>query len=105
MWPSLIIRITTEEGMDMKNPAHPGRILKLALGEMGISDAAARLKVSRPTLSKIINGKSGISADMALRLEAFLGNPCEFWLDLQKQYELAQARHQRRPVIRPMKAA
>ncbi|HEV2464687.1 MAG TPA: HigA family addiction module antitoxin [Acidobacteriaceae bacterium] len=89
----------------MKNPAHPGRILKLALGDMGISEAAARLKVSRPTLSKVINGRAGISADMALRLEAFLGNPGEFWLDLQKQFELAQAKRQKRPSIQPMKAA
>ncbi len=89
----------------MKSPVHPGRILRLALGEMEVSEAAARLKVSRPTLSKIINGKSGISADMALRLEAFLGNPSEFWLDLQKQYELALARRQKRPGIQPMKAA
>lgn len=91
--------------MRVKNPAHPGMILKLALGEMGVSEAAARLKVSRPTLSKIINGKAGISADMALRLEAFLGNPSEFWLDLQKQFELAHARRQKRPGIQPMKAA
>lgn len=59
----------------MKNPAHPGTIRKLALGEMGVSEAATRLKVSRPTLSKILNGNAGISADMALRLEAFLAIP------------------------------
>lgn len=89
--------------MRMKNPVHPGTILRLSIGDMEVSEAAARLKVSRPTLSKIINGKAGISADMALRLEALLGNPSEFWLDLQKQYELARARHHKRPHIRPLK--
>lgn len=89
----------------MRSPIHPGTILRLALGEMGVSEAASRLKVSRPTLSKILNGRAGISADMALRLEAFLGNPSEFWLDLQKQYDLAQAKRQKRPAIQPMKAA
>ncbi|HZU10824.1 MAG TPA: HigA family addiction module antitoxin [Pseudacidobacterium sp.] len=91
--------------MKMLNPVHPGRILKLSLGSMDISEAAARLKIARPTLSKIINGRAGISADMALRLEAFFGNPSEFWMDLQKQYELAQARRRKRPKIQPMKAA
>jgi antitoxin HigA-1 len=86
----------------MLNPAHPGTILRISLGDMEVSEAASHLKVSRPTLSKIINGRAGISADMALRLEAFLGNPSEFWLDLQKQYELAQARRHKRPHIQPM---
>lgn len=89
----------------MKNPAHPGTIRKLVLGEMGVSEAATRLKVSRPTLSKILNGKAGTSADMALRLEAFLCNPGEFCTDLQKQFELAPARRQKRPGIQPTKVA
>ena len=72
---------------------------------MGVFETAVRLKVSRPTLSKIINGKARISADMALRLEAFLGNHSEFWLDLQRQYELAQARRHKRPGVQPIKAA
>lgn len=87
----------------MKNPVHPGTILRLSIGDMDVSEAVARLKVSRPTLSKIMNGKAGVSAEMALRLEAFLGNPGEFWLDLQKQYELAQARPHKRPHIQPLK--
>lgn len=92
--------------MRMKHPVHPGIILQAALGEMNVTEAADHLMVTRTTLSQILNGHAGISAGMALRLERLFGNPGEFWLDLQKQYELAQARNSENAAIkriRPMK--
>jgi len=61
--------------MEMHNPAHPGEVLKeFYLPEgMGVSEAAKKLGVSRQTLSAIINGRAGISAEMAMRLSKALG--------------------------------
>jgi addiction module HigA family antidote len=57
----------------MHNPPHPGEILREWLGDMSVTDAAQRLGVARATLSRVLNGSSGISADMALRLQAAFG--------------------------------
>jgi addiction module HigA family antidote len=83
----------------MHNPAHPGRVLREWLGEMTVSDAAAHLHVSRVTLSRVLNGKAGISADMSLRLSDALGTNPTLWIDLQTQYDLWQASKKRRPKI------
>lgn len=81
--------------MKMKNPAHPGDILKDgcldALG-LSVTDAAEHLGVQRPTLSRLVNGRSGISADMAIRLEKAGWSNADHWMRLQAAYELAQAR-------------
>ena len=58
----------------MFNPAHPGKVLREYLGALTVTEAAARLGVTRAALSRILNGSAGISADMALRLEAALGD-------------------------------
>jgi len=80
----------------MFNPPHPGGILKEdVLPELGLSVGAAaqQLGVSRVTLSRVINGKSGISAEMAIRLERWLQAPsAESWLAMQAAYDLWQAR-------------
>src|ERR1039457_3798100 len=76
---------------EMFNPAHPGRVLREWLGEMQVSDAAARLHVSRVTLSRILNCKAGISAEMSLRLSEALGTSPTLWIDLQTQYDLWRA--------------
>ncbi len=60
----------------MHNPAHPGEVLREYLGELTVTNAAAKLGVSRVALSRILNGTNGISADMALRLEDALGTRC-----------------------------
>jgi antitoxin HigA-1 len=83
----------------MYNPAHPGRVLREWLGDMRVSEAAARLHVSRVTLSRILNGKAGISAEMSLRLSQALGTSPALWIDLQTQYDLWQASRKRRPKI------
>jgi antitoxin HigA-1 len=83
----------------MYNPAHPGRVLREWLGGMQVSEAAARLHVSRVTLSRILNCKAGISADMSLRLSEALGTNPTLWIDLQSQYDLWRASRKRRPKI------
>lgn len=80
--------------MLMKNSPHPGRIIRQecieALG-LTVTAAAAGLGVARKTLSEILNGRSGISPEMALRLARAFGSSPEMWLGLQMDYDLAQA--------------
>ena len=88
--------------MPMKNPPHPGRSIQMnCLEPLGLSvtDAAKGLGVARHTLSRVLNGHAGISADMAIRLEKAGWSNAEFWLRLQAAYDLAQAR-QRQDQIR-----
>jgi addiction module HigA family antidote len=89
----------------MYNPAHPGRVLREWLGGMRVVEAAARLHVSRVTLSRILNGRAGISAEMSLRLADALGTNPVLWIDLQTQYDLWRARRKRRPKIERFKRA
>lgn len=90
--------------MRMHNPAHPGRILGHYLTGRSVTDVARHLRITRPTLSRLLNGKAGVSAEMALRLaEAFATEP-DFWLRLQLQYDLAVAQKRRRARIKPLPA-
>ncbi|UOA08489.1 HigA family addiction module antitoxin [Methylobacter sp. S3L5C] len=92
--------------MTMFNPPHPGSILKEdILPELGISitEAAIQLGVSRVALSRVINGRAAISADMAIRLEAWMNGPtAETWVRMQAEYDLWQARQRPRPAIIPI---
>lgn len=84
----------------MHNPAHPGEVLREYLPEnLAVTEAAKRLGVTRQTLSALLNGRSGVSAEMALRLEAALGTSAEMWLEMQTGYDLWQARQQGRPKV------
>lgn len=74
------------------NPSHPGHVLKDYLGGMTVKEAVARLRVTRATLSRILNGHAGITAEMSLRLSAAMGTSPEFWLKMQVQYDLWHAR-------------
>jgi antitoxin HigA-1 len=77
--------------MRMHNPPHPGEVLReLCLAPLGLSvtDAAEALGVSRKTLSAILNGRSGISPEMAIRLSKAFGTSAESWLNQQMQYDL-----------------
>ena len=81
--------------MPMKNPVHPGEIvLHECIEPLGltITEAAKGLGVARTTLSRLINGKQGVSADMAVRLSMGFGSTPETWLRMQMNYDLAQAR-------------
>ena len=78
--------------MRMKNPPHPGSVvLHDCIEPLGltITDAAAALHVTRTTLSELVNGKRGISPEMAVRLEQVFGGSAESWLVQQAQYNLA----------------
>ena len=80
--------------MRMKNPPHPGQHVKLdCLDPLGLSitKAAEILDVSRLTLSNLVNGKNGISPEMAIRLSKAFGGRPEVWLGMQTDYDLAQA--------------
>lgn len=90
----------------MYNPAHPGRMLRQYLGEVPVGEAAVRLRIARTTLSRVLNGRAGISADMALRVAEATGTEATLWMDLQTQYDLWQASRRKRARIRPfLKAA
>ena len=87
----------------MHNPAHPGDVLREWLPEgLTVTEAAKELQLSRVTLSKVLNGKTGVSASMALRLSAWLGTTPEMWLGIQTQWDLWQAEQQPRPPIKPL---
>ena len=86
--------------MKMHNPAHPGRIIAQFIGDRSITEVARHLRVTRATLSRIINGKSSISADMALRLEQALGLDAETWLHMQVQRDLWVASQKKRTKLR-----
>jgi len=79
----------------MKNPPHPGHSIKdacLEPLELSITEGAKVLGVTRHTLSRVVNGRSGISPDMAIRLEKAGWSNADHWMRLQMAYELAQAR-------------
>jgi antitoxin HigA-1 len=81
--------------MPMKNPVHPGRIVRHdCLEPLGLSvtEGAEVLGVSRQTLNNVIHGKSGISPEMAIRLSKAFGSTPETWLRMQLAYDLARAR-------------
>lgn len=85
----------------MFNPPHPGRVLREFFGEMEVSEAASRLRVSRILLSRILNGHSRISADMSVRLSEALGTHAGLWAELQLDYDLWHASRKRRARIKP----
>ena len=81
--------------MTMKNPPHPGLSVRHDCIEpcgLTITEAADVLGVTRQTLNNLVNGKAGISPEMAIRLDKAFGGGAETWLRLQMAYDLAQAR-------------
>jgi addiction module HigA family antidote len=74
-------------------PLHPGEIVRDALftnTDLTVSLAAKKLKVDRTTLSRLLNGHSGISPDMAYRLSLLLNTSVEMWMNIQRDYDLWQ---------------
>jgi addiction module HigA family antidote len=87
----------------MHHPAHPGQVLREWIPEdMTITSAAKALQVSRVTLSKVLNGKGGITAGMALRLASWLRTTPDVWLGMQTQFDLWQAEQLPSPKIKPL---
>ena len=81
--------------MEMYNPAHPGKLLKEGYIDelkLSIAEVALKLGVSRKTIYDIVNCKSVITPAMALRIAKAFNSDAQFWLDLQSQYDLWQAR-------------
>jgi addiction module HigA family antidote len=85
------IIIKKEDSMRMHNPPHPGEIIREFCIEslnLSVTEAANALGVTRKTLSALLNGRSGISPEMALRLSKVFGRTPEGWLRLQLQFDL-----------------
>ncbi len=83
----------------MRDPSHPGRVVRRAIVEglgVSVTVAAKGLKISRKHLSSIMNGHSGISPRMAIRLERGVGSTAEAWLQMQLNFDLARARRERK---------
>ena len=79
--------------MPMKNPPHPGLSIRydcLEPLDLSVTDAAAHLGISRKHLSDVLNGRSGISAEMAIRLDKAFGGGASTWYQLQAAYDLAR---------------
>ena len=87
--------------MRMHNPAHPGKIVAYYMGGRSVTDVARHLGVTRPALSRVLNGKAGISADMALRLSEAFNTDAALWLRLQAQRDLWVASRKRRVKVKP----
>jgi addiction module HigA family antidote len=85
--------------MTMYNPAHPGEILREYLGEVQVGVAAKKLRVARPTLSRLLNGRASLAAVMSLRLADAFGTEPGMWLDLRQQYDLWHAAKRKRPKV------
>ena len=94
----MLITTESKQPMTMKNPPHPGLVvLEECIEPSGltITDAAAALGVTRNTLSELVNGKRGISPEMAVRISQVFGGTEEGWLAQQAQYDLAQVHRER----------
>jgi addiction module HigA family antidote len=88
--------------MQMYNPSHPGRILAEVMGDRTVTEVAKHLGITRAALSRILNGKAGVSADMALRLSEVFGIEADMWLRLQAQRDLWVASRKRRAKLKPL---
>lgn len=83
----------------MFDPPHPGKVLREYLGDVSVTNAAIHLGVTRATVSRILNGSAGISAEMALKLSEALGTSAELWIGMQAEFDLWQASKIRRRKI------
>lgn len=82
----------------MYNPAHPGEIIQEYMEGFGltVTGLAAHLKITRANLSRMIHGRTGVSAEMAVRLSEAFGTSPEVWVRMQANYDLARAMRNRR---------
>lgn len=92
----------------MHDHPHPGEILKEDVLEplgLTVTEAADRLGITRPNLSRVLNGKAGISPELALRLERAGASTAKFWMNLQANYELSEASKRPQPTVKPLVTA
>ena len=92
--------IASERVGPMQNPPHMGELIRESMDDVGwnVTETAARLGCERGTLSRLLNGKAGVSANMALALEGIGWGTAEHWMRMQASYELAQARRDNIPL-------
>src|SRR5471032_1730873 len=87
--------------MHMKNPTHPGDFIRTEIIEpagLSVTAAAAALQVSRPALSSLLNSKSDLSGDMALRIEKAFGVKMDTLMRMQASYDIAQTRKRQKQI-------
>jgi antitoxin HigA-1 len=89
----------------MHNPAHPGEVLKEVLGDRSITEVAKHLGVTRVALSRVLNCKAGVSAEMSIRLSEALNTTPDMWFRMQAQYDFWQAQQKKRKKIKPLAPA
>lgn len=92
----------------IKNPVHPGTLLQeevIKALDLSVTEAAHRLGVGRVTLSRVLNGHTGISAQLAIRLEKAGVSTAETWINLQSAYDLNKARKARIDNVQPLQVA
>ncbi|MDE2773269.1 MAG: HigA family addiction module antitoxin [Gemmatimonadota bacterium] len=89
--------IASEQVGPMANPPHLGELIRESMDDVGwnVTETAARLGCERGTLSRLLNGKAGVSVNMALALQDIGWGTAEHWMRMQASYELAQARRDR----------
>jgi addiction module HigA family antidote len=82
--------------LTMKNPCHPGELIKADIDELGLTlvDAAKGLGISRQQLHSVIAGRASVTPEMAVRLELAFGSTADTWLRMQMNYDLARIRKQ-----------
>ena len=87
--------------MEMKNPAHPGELVKACLDDLGLSvaQAAKGLGITRQQLHNVIAARSGITPEMAIRFEKAFGSTADTWLRMQMNYDLAQVRRRASGIV------
>jgi addiction module HigA family antidote len=87
--------------MKMKNPVHPGLLVKDCLDDLGltVAEAASALHITRQQLHNIIAGRSSVTPEMALRFEKAFGSTADTWLRMQMNYDLAQARQRASDIV------
>ena len=80
--------------MEMKNPVHPGELVKACLDDLGltVAEAAKGLGITRQQLHNVVAGRSNVTPEMAIRFEKAFGSTADTWLRMQMNYDLAQTR-------------
>ncbi len=91
--------------MKMHNPPHPGRVLQEWLEARSVTEVAAHLGVSRVALSRVLNGKAAVSAEMSIKLGQALGTSPDLWFKMQNAYDFWQASQAKRKKVRPLSTA
>ena len=91
--------------MKMHNPPHPSRVLQEWLEARSVTEVAAHLGVSRVALSRVLNGKAAVSAEMSIKLGQALGTSPDLWFKMQNAYDFWQASQAKRKKVRPLSTA